>query len=93
MPEPLERPEKIVSPALPVERFGGGSAGGAGGVSTGVVEAMIFPVCVGEGRAPLAAVHRMGDGRRHWAGGRHGCYERDLTVSRTLALISAGIGA
>ncbi|GAA1159388.1 hypothetical protein GCM10009654_14450 [Streptomyces hebeiensis] len=52
MPEPLERPEKIVSPMRPVEPPGEDLAGGAGGVSIGVVEAMVFPVCVGERGLP-----------------------------------------
>ncbi|GAA2410685.1 hypothetical protein GCM10010433_06830 [Streptomyces pulveraceus] len=88
------------------------ATGAAGGVSIGVVEAMVFPVCVGErsgspgGGAP--------DGG--WRTGPEGCtgpvrrmllallkvllvalarpgYEREAMVSRTLALISAGIGA
>ncbi|SCD88763.1 hypothetical protein GA0115243_104528 [Streptomyces sp. ScaeMP-e83] len=71
---------------------------------------MVFPVCVGELWAPLAAVHRMvgvagrsGGVRRaglpvpRARGGAPGYaagdYERPLTVSRTFALISAGIGA
>ncbi|GAA3003163.1 hypothetical protein Sfulv_32870 [Streptomyces fulvorobeus] len=60
MPEPCERPRKILSPARPVDLAGFGGAGEAGGVSIGVMEAMVFPVCVGERVAPLAAVHRMG---------------------------------
>ncbi|GHB27296.1 hypothetical protein GCM10010392_64290 [Streptomyces clavifer] len=66
---------------------------------------MIFPVCVGKRWAPLAAVHRMGTVAgpvRRCAPGRPALcvrvergagYERPATVSRTLALISAGIGA
>lgn len=50
---------------------------------------------------PLAAVHRMGkeDGRGRGSGParlHNSCedpYERDAMVSRTLALISVGIGA
>ncbi|GAA2938146.1 hypothetical protein GCM10010518_26470 [Kitasatospora cinereorecta] len=66
---------------------------------------MIFPVCVGERRAPLAAVHRMGTVAGPVRRGapdrpalcvcvvRSAGYERPATVSRTLELISAGIGA
>ncbi|GAA2967988.1 hypothetical protein GCM10020227_40150 [Streptomyces flavovirens] len=66
-----------------------------------MVEAMVFPVCVGERHAPLAAVHRMGSvagaGPEGCAGparlGRRAGYDRPATVSRTLALIASGIGA
>ncbi|GAA1304824.1 hypothetical protein GCM10009647_022930 [Streptomyces sanglieri] len=113
MPEPRERPRKTLSPTRPEllpARLR--ATGGAGGESIGVVEAMVFPVCVGErsgspgGGAP--------DG--WWRTGPEGCtgpvrrmllvllnalrvllarpgYEREAMVSRTLALISAGIGA
>lgn len=56
MPEPLESPAKILSPARPVD-LPLLETGGAWSIWVGVVEAMIFPVWVGEG--PLAAVHRI----------------------------------
>ncbi|GAA0301543.1 hypothetical protein GCM10010302_45020 [Streptomyces polychromogenes] len=46
MPEPLESPEKILSPARPVD-LALLETGGAGSIRVGVVEAMVFPVCVG----------------------------------------------
>lgn len=50
MPEPLERPAKILSPARPVDlRLL--ETGGAVSIWVGVVEAMIFPVWMG-GRPP-----------------------------------------
>ncbi|GGY58138.1 hypothetical protein GCM10010342_52500 [Streptomyces anulatus] len=64
----------------PVDRGLGRGTGGAGGVSIGVVEAMVFPVCVGERCAPLAAVHRMESGR---VAGRSGGVRRaGLPVAR-----------
>ncbi|GHD77313.1 hypothetical protein GCM10010336_56360 [Streptomyces goshikiensis] len=50
MPEPLERPAKILSPARPVD-LPLLETGGAVSMRVGVVEAMIFPVWMG-GRPP-----------------------------------------
>ncbi len=75
----------------------------------GVVDAMVFPVCVGERLLPWRRCTGGGGGRkrrgfrppvsfllvlRSGAGaGPARPYFRPATVSRTLALISAGIGA
>lgn len=100
-----------MSPRRPVGLGRERPPGRAGGISVCVVETMVFPVCVGERRAPLAAVHRMGVRVAGRSGGvyrtgrllrvfarlrlcRAGFgYEREATVSRTLALIASGIGA
>ncbi|GHI88384.1 hypothetical protein Sxan_57480 [Streptomyces xanthophaeus] len=50
MPEPLESPAKILSPARPVDLVLL-ETGGAWSIWVGVVEAMVFPVWVG-GQAP-----------------------------------------
>ncbi|GAB2951161.1 hypothetical protein GCM10027028_61890 [Streptomyces sundarbansensis] len=82
------RPVDLGSPV------GSGGAGEAGGMSMGVVEAMVFPVCVGEPWLPWRRC--TGWSGRPGPGGcpaAPGCYEREPMVSRTFALISAGIGA
>ncbi|GHB80261.1 hypothetical protein GCM10010347_58640 [Streptomyces cirratus] len=61
MPEPLESPAKILSPARPVDPALV-VTGGAVSSGVGVVEAMVFPVWTGA--SPLAAVHRIPRGGR-----------------------------